>query len=148
MKTRTIIILVISWSVFAMASTCEYEPEEVTFVVYGQGGNFSGEYILDNQAEAYYFQGEETSSGIFKYSQLVAIEESILVNIFPEPTDDADDDNDESDMSDVTFRVLDEDGDIVYETSYAIYSTLMKTFEFDLDEQTYDDDPYADENQE
>lgn len=145
MKTQTIIIMVLSLVLFAAKSGCEIEPEEVTFIVYGQGGNFSGEYILDNQPEAHSFEGQETSSGVWKYIQVVAIEESILVNIFPNPTGDTDDDSAETDMSDVTFRVLDEDGEIVDESSYSVSSTLMKTFEFDLDEQVYDDDPYTEE---
>ena len=148
MKTRTIIVLFFSLVVFAAKPGCEIEPEEVTFIVYGQGGNFSGEYILDNQLEAYYFEGAETSSGIFKYAQPVAIEESILINIFPKPTADADDDSDDTDMSDVTFRILDEDGEIIDESSYSVSSTLMKTFEFNLDSQIYDDDPYTDETEE
>ena len=144
MKTRTAILMVFSLVLFAAKPGCEIEPENVTIIVYGQGANFTGEYMLDGGSEASYFQGAESSSAVFKYSSMVGIEQSILVNIFPEPSDDADDDNNETDMTDVTLRVLDEDGDIVYESSYTVSSTLMKTFEFDLDEQVVEE-PYEDE---
>ena len=117
--------IILIWSCLWLLSACDFsDTTNVTIALYGQGGNFSGEYTLDDDSVSTGFSGDESSSDIFKYHKDITIENKVTVDVYPQTDDGADD----PDLTDLTFRVFSEDGNIVYESSYAISSSLMKTF--------------------
>jgi hypothetical protein len=115
-----------------MLAACESSPTEIKFKLYGQGAGFSGEYSIDGGDEVS-FASTESSTDVYLYSETVKIKDSVIIDVFPDATDDATDDDDETDMTSITCKVSDSNGTLLYEDTYSITSTHMKTFTFNLD---------------
>ena len=115
-------------------TACTTDPVSLKIKLYGQGANFTGRYALDDNEEEVDFSGSETTSGVYLYSTSVEAADRVIIDVFPEADDDG-----ETDMTDLTCRIYDADGNTVYENSIAISSTLMKTFEFDVEDMNADE---------
>jgi hypothetical protein len=120
--------------ILALAA-CESSPTEIRFKLYGQGACFAGVYAIDDGDEIA-FTGAESTTDVYLYSETVDIEDSVVIDVFPESTDDTDDDGDETEMTSLTCKVFDSEGELLYDETYSITSTHMKTFTFNLDDGT------------
>jgi hypothetical protein len=118
-------------------ASCESSSTKIHFKLYGQGASFSGEYTVDDGDESSDFTAEESTTDVFVYrSDTVEVSSSVAIDVFPEATADTDDDDDETDMTSLTCKVFDSNGTLLYEDTYSITSTHMKTFTFNLDSAT------------
>ena len=117
------------WGLVAavVLSACDPQPVSLQLKLYGQGAGFTGQYTVDDGEDVTNFTASETTSGVYLYSTSLEAAEGVIVDVFPEGDEDGD-----TDMTDLTCRIFDEAGTVVYESSLSISSVLMKTFVFNI----------------
>lgn len=116
----------------ALLSGCAEITEELEVKIYGQGAGFTGTYTVDGASEESSFVCNGTTSDVYRYVETVTVTEKLEINIFPLATDDDDEDKDETDMTQLTCKIYDSASDLVFEESYSINSTAMKSFVYEI----------------
>ena len=111
---------------------CTEVSEDLEVKIYGQGAGYSGTYAVDDASEEYPFECTASTSDIYQHTETVTVTEQVVINIFPEASADEDDADDETDMTALTCRITNDAGEIVFEESYSISSTGMKSFVYKL----------------
>ena len=129
MKHRIPIVI----GALAASLACTETATDLQLEIIAQGAGFSGQYTVDDD-EATDFEVSASTSDIYRFTESVSIVDSLVIDVFPSPTADGDDDSDATDMTGLTCRIKDVNGDTAYEESYTISTTMMKTFEFSVDD--------------